>query len=137
MGLMPREGVTRIALTGASGNGKTTLARSLSLPLLDLEGASQAQAAQLVARNEWVADATHEHALGDLVLAHAQLLLWLDLPLPLILWRAWRRDRRIRLATIRAHFANRRSVRARAARHPHLRLVRLRSPRQVLAFLEC
>jgi hypothetical protein len=100
---MPREGVTRIALTGSSGNGKTTLARSLSLPLLDLEGASQAQAAQLVARNAWVADATHEHALGDLVLAHAQILLWLDLPLPLILWRAWRRDRRIRLATIRSH----------------------------------
>src|SRR5437763_12063707 len=125
---MPRAGLTRIAFTGASGNGKTPLTRSLALPLLDLEGASQAQAAQLVAREVWVADATYEHALRDLVLAHAQLPLWLDLPLPLILWRAWRRDGRNRLATNRAHFANRRSVRARAARHPHLRLVRLRSP---------
>jgi adenylate kinase family enzyme len=136
MGLMPGACETRIALTGASGNGKTTLARSLSLPFLDLEGATRAQATQLVTGDAWVADATHEHALGDLVVAHAQLLLWLDLPLPLILWRAWRRDRRIRRATIWAHFTNRRSVRARAAPHPHLRLVRLRSPRQVRAFLK-
>ena len=132
---MARNGPTRIALTGASGNGKTTLARSLALPFVDLEDTDRAQATKLVARDAWVADATHERALGDLVLARAQLLVWLDLPLPLILWRAWRRDGRIRLTTIRAHFANRRSVPARAARHPHLRLVRIRSRRQAEAFV--
>jgi adenylate kinase family enzyme len=137
---MPETRVTRMALTGASGNGKTTLASalagSLALPFVDLEGASRAQAAELVATDEWVVDATHERVLGDLVLARAQLLVWLDLPLPLILLRALRRDRRVALATVQAYVSNRRSVPARAARHPHLRLVRLRSRRQVHEFLE-
>jgi hypothetical protein len=131
--------VTRIALTGASGNGKTTLAselaRLLAVPFVDLEGASRGQAAELLAGDAWVVDATHERVLGDLVLSRAEKLVWLDLPLPLVLWRALRRDGRVALATFRAHISNRRSVPARAARHPHLRLVRLRTGRQVREFL--
>jgi adenylate kinase family enzyme len=125
----------RVAITGASGNGKTTLAQVLSrrfdLPFLDLESAGPARATELLAGDEWVSDATHERVLGDLVLVRAQVLVWLDLPLLLILWRALRRDRRIAARTVWAHFSNRRAVPARAARYPHVRLVRLRSPREV------
>jgi adenylate kinase family enzyme len=137
---MAEIGVTRIALTGASGNGKTTLARALSralaLPFLVLEDVSPARATELVADDAWVSDATHARSLGDIVLARAQMLVWLDLPLPLILWRAYRRDGRIALATLRANYSNRRLVPARARRHPHLRLLRLRSRREIRAFLE-
>jgi hypothetical protein len=60
---MPETRITRIALTGASGNGKTTLASSLAespaLPFVDLEGADRAQATELVATDAWVLDATH------------------------------------------------------------------------------
>jgi adenylate kinase family enzyme len=136
---MTEVGVKRIALTGASGNGKTTLAGelagSMSLPFLHLDGASPAQASDLIASDRWVTDATHTRALGDLVLARTQMLAWLDLPLALILWRALRRDGRIPVATVRAHVSNRRSVPARAARYPDVRLVRLRSRREVTKFL--
>jgi adenylate kinase family enzyme len=130
--------VRRIALTGASGNGKTMLARAIarsrSLPFLDLEGTSRARATELIAADQWVTDATHERALGDLVVLRAQMLVWLDLPLPLLLWRAVRRGGRIAIATVGAHFSNRRSVPARVGRYPHVRLVRLRSPREVRMF---
>lgn len=136
---MSAVGVTRIAFTGASGNGKTALARALarscSLPFLDLEGANPGRATELVAADQWVTDATHARVLGDLVVSRAQMLVWLDLPLPLVLWRAIRRDGRISIATVRAHFSNRSSIPVRVARHPHVRLVRLRSRREVEMFL--
>jgi adenylate kinase family enzyme len=170
----------RVSVAGISGSGKTTLATALAVrlgvPHVELDarnhgpGWIEATPAELRERVEtalaaapggWVVDGNYESKLGDLVVARADTLVWLDLPLPLALLRiALRTARRIARRTelwngnretirnavvardnlfswaIRSHFRKRRQLPAAAARHPHLRLVRLRSPRQVAAFLD-
>jgi adenylate kinase family enzyme len=104
----------------------------------------------------WVVDGNYERKIGDVVLERADTLVWLDLPLPVALARLWRRTAaRIRddvelwsgnreswrtalvgreslfAWTVRSWVRQRRSIPARAARHPQLRLVRLRSPAAV------
>jgi adenylate kinase family enzyme len=108
----------------------------------------------------WVVDGNYESKLGDLVLGRADTVVWLDLPLRLALSRVTRRTiRRIRTGeelwsgnreswrggffgwesmfvwTIRSHFKRRRAVPLQLARHPHLRVVRLRSTREVERWL--
>jgi adenylate kinase family enzyme len=167
----------RIAVLGASGNGKTTVARTLAerlgVPHVELDALhhgpnwSAASAEELRARvmpyldeGGWVIDGDYSAKLGDLVLERADTAVWLDQPLPLILWRLWRRTyRRIRRReelwsgnletwrgafvgreglfawTIRSHFSKRRTFPPRFARHSGLRVVRLRSPRAVERWL--
>jgi adenylate kinase family enzyme len=104
----------------------------------------------------WVVDATYTGKLGNLFYERADTLVWLDLPLSLCLWRIWTRTWRrilkreelwhgnretIRNAffvkdslfrgAIRSHRGNQTKVPDRAAKHPHLRLLRLRSPQEV------
>ncbi len=106
----------------------------------------------------WVFDGNYETKLGDLVWEAADTIVWLDLPLHLSLRRLWRRTaRRIRTGeelwngnreswrgafwgreslfawTVRSHFRRRREWPERAARFG---VVRLRSPREVQAFLD-
>jgi adenylate kinase family enzyme len=108
----------------------------------------------------WVIDGNYGSKIGDFVLERADTLVWLDLPLRTCLRRLWLRTwgrilRReelwngnresIRTAflikdslfawTIRTHRRGRRAMPDRAARNPHLSLVRLRSPREVERFL--
>jgi adenylate kinase family enzyme len=108
----------------------------------------------------WVVDGNYESKLGDLVLERADTVVWLDVPLHVALSRVTRRTiRRIRTGeelwsgnreswrggffgwesmfvwTIRSHFRRRRQVPAQLARHPTVRVVRLRSPREVAAWL--
>jgi adenylate kinase family enzyme len=99
-------------LASASGSGKTTLARALAgrlgVPFHELDalhhgpGWVEASAAELRARVEplvagpsWVIDGSYRGKLGDLVLARADTVIWLDLPrrvwLPRLLWRTARR----------------------------------------------
>src|SRR5919109_4145989 len=100
----------------------------------------------------WVVDGNYDSKLGDLVLGRADTVVWLDMPLRVALSRVTRRTiRRIRtneelwngnreswrggffgwesmfVWTIRSHFRRRRQVPAQLARHPHLRVARLRS----------
>jgi adenylate kinase family enzyme len=168
----------RIVVLGASGNGKTTVARTLAsrlgVPHVELDALNhgpnwrQATAEELLARvtpqletDGWVVDGDYSSKLGDLVLERAQLAVWLDQPLPLILWRLLQRTyRRIRgrerlwnenretlrgafvgreslfAWTIRTHFRKRRTIPLRLSRHPGLQVVRLRSPRAVARWLE-
>jgi adenylate kinase family enzyme len=163
---------------GASGNGKTTVARTLAerlgVPHVELDalhhgpGWTEATAEELQARVQphldaegWVVDGDYSAKLGDRVLERADTVVWLDQPLPLILWRLWRRTyRRIRRReelwsgnveswrgafvgkdslfawTIRSHFRKRRTFPPRFARHPRLQVVRLRSPRAVARWVE-
>ena len=104
----------------------------------------------------WVVDATYTGKLGNLFYERADTLVWLDLPLGLCLWRIWTRTWRrilkreelwhgnresIRNAllvkeslfrgAIRSQRGNQTKVPDRAAEHPHLRLLRLRSPQEV------
>jgi adenylate kinase family enzyme len=101
-----------VVLASASGCGKTTfgraLAQRLDLPFHELDalnhgpGWTEATAAELRSRVEplvreeaWVIDGSYRSKLGDLVLEHADTVVWIDLPrrvwLPRLLWRTARR----------------------------------------------
>src|SRR2546423_5382876 len=121
---------------------------------------SRRQVASATEAEGWVVDGNYETKLGDLVLERADTVVWLDLPLPLALSRVTRRTiRRIRTReelwsgnreswrggffgwesmfvwTIRSHVRRRRQLPRRLAPHPHLRVVRLRSAREVGSWL--
>ncbi len=112
----------------------------------------------MAASDGWVLDGSYETKLGDVVWERSDTVVWLDLPLRLILRRLGRRTyRRIRtneelwngnreswrgafwgrdslLAwTVRSHRRRRREWPARIERY---NVVRLRSPREVQAFLD-
>lgn len=122
---------------------------------------ARVDAALAAAPDGWVADGNYESKLGDLVVSRADTVVWLDLPLPLALARIARRTtvrivRRTELWNgnreslrnavlcrdnlftwaVKAHRTKRRTLPTLPERHPHLRLVRLRSRREVAQFLE-
>lgn len=162
-------------IASASGSGKTTVARALAVrlgvPFVELDslnhgpGWVEATADELRARVEpivasegWVIDGGYREKLGDLVLAAADTVVWLDLPrrewLPRLLRRTIGRIvRREELwggnrESIRNAFLGRdalipyalRSHRSRRERYPlelaRLDVVRLRSQREVDAWLD-
>ncbi len=167
--------VKRVVIVAtASGCGKTTfgraLASTLDVPFVELDaihwqaGWTELDAAELrrrivplVERDAWVVDGSYRGKLGDLVLARADTVVWLDLPrrvwLPRLVWRTLRR------AILREELwnGNRESLRgafahadsliryalaneaSRRHRYPRdlaaYRVARLRSPSEVDAFL--
>ncbi len=105
----------RVAVTAsASGNGKTTVGRALAdrlgVPFVELDAIvhgpnwtemSDAELRRIlepiVAAEAWVIDGGYRRKIGDLVLAHADTVVWLDLPVRVWLPRLVRRTvRRIR-----------------------------------------
>jgi len=113
-----------------------------------------------VDRDAWVIDGNYRSKLGDLVIARADTLVWLDVPvrvwLPRLAWRTFsrmltreelwngNREQFRFLFTERPnifewawhkHRANREELPAWLAEHPHVRLVRLGSPREVRRYL--
>jgi adenylate kinase family enzyme len=165
----------RISITGPSGSGKTWLAAQLAQTLgiahVELDalhhgpnwescGADVLRERVLAATegDGWVTDATYYAMIGDLVLERAEMAVWLDLPVPVVMWRLLRRTHlrskhRIELwngnvegswreaigyliwPAFKAAFLNRRTVPERLARHPHLQVHRLRSDRDVRRFV--
>ena len=105
----------RVAIiSSASGSGKTTvgrdLARRLDVPFHELDALHhgpnwteataeelRAKVEPLVAEETWVIDGSYRGKLGDIVLAPADTVVWLDLPmrvwLPRLLRRTYRRWR--------------------------------------------
>jgi adenylate kinase family enzyme len=98
----------RIAITGPSGSGKTTLAAELAHTLgirhVEIDalhhGPNWESCGVDVLRERvlsatdgdgWVTDSTYHTMLGDLVSSRADVLVWLDLPIPLVMWRLLRR----------------------------------------------
>ena len=98
----------RISVVGISGNGKTTLtkrlARQLDVPRIELDALYhlpdwQEESAErfrdhvaaATAGDAWVVDGSYGALLGDIVFKHADTVVWLDQPLPLVLWRLVRR----------------------------------------------
>jgi adenylate kinase family enzyme len=170
---------SRINVVGTSGNGKTTFSRALAahlgLPHVELDALNHGPnwteasdeefrrrvAAAIGGRDGWVVDGSYGRKIGDLVWRQADTVVWLDQPLPLVLWRLWLRSvsrivRREELWngnreswrgafwgrdslfawTLRAHFKNRRVLPEQLAGVDGLRVVRLRSRRAVERFLE-
>lgn len=99
-----------VLVKGASGSGKSTLAQQLSqrlhIPYVELDAlhhgpnwtpaSAQSLRARLADRLDdsrgWVVDGNYDSKLGALLLDRAQLIVWLDLPLPLKLARLARRS---------------------------------------------
>jgi len=98
----------KIAITGASGNGKTTLARMLEraagLRHVEIDALHHGpnwescgsevlrdRVLAATAGDDWVTDSTYKRMLGDLIVERADLFVWLDLPIRLVLWRLVRR----------------------------------------------
>ena len=168
----------RVNLKGTSGSGKSTfgveLARRLELPYVELDALhhgpnwseptdeefrARVHEAMDAAPQGWVIDGNYEIKLGDLVIAEADTIVWLDLPLRIKTRRLWRRTaRRIRDDVelwngnkeswrgalwgpdalfwwmVRGHFRHRRDWPGRFAGDP--RFVRLRSVAEARAWLE-
>ncbi len=99
----------RVAVLGGAGAGKSTLARrlgeALDAPVVHLDRlafgpgwarlgaeAFRARLGPLVDAPTWVVEGTYPEVAG-LVLARADLTLWLDQPFWRRLWRAWRKSR--------------------------------------------
>jgi adenylate kinase family enzyme len=159
----------RIAITGPSGSGKTTLAvelaRRAGLRHVEIDAlhhgpnwescGAEVLRERVAAATEgdgWVTDSTYHRMLGDLVVDRADVLVWLDLPVPLVLWRLIRRSyvrhrdrvelwngnvepplreqwRHLIRPALRTAFANRREYGRRTE------IVRLRSDAEVDAFV--
>jgi adenylate kinase family enzyme len=163
--------VRRVVVNGVSGSGKTTvareLARRLGAPHVELDGLQhglnwrQASDDELRGRLEpylagtnWIVDGNYHARVGDLVLARADTVIWLELPLALTLLRLLRRTLRrvlrreelwsgnretLRTAfvgreslfvwTLRRRLADRHELPAVYARYPHLDVVHIRTSR--------
>jgi adenylate kinase family enzyme len=167
--------VRRVAVTAsASGNGKTTVGRALAerlgVPFVELDalvhGPGWAEVSNeelrrilepIVGGDGWVIDGGYRNKIGDLVLARADTVVWLDLPLHVWLprlvrrtvgrirrdeplwndnresWRSafWGRDSLLGYA-VRMHFDRRRRYPQELATYP---VVRLRSQAEVDRFV--
>lgn len=171
---------SRILIVGTSGSGKTTLARKLAAKhqLTDIEldalfwEPNWVQASQSVFRDRieramsaapgWVVHGNYSK-IQDLTWARAEIVIWLDFPLPLVLWRVTKRSL-IRLITretlwsgnreswrmtffkkesiilwaLQSHRRNRQRYETMIHDrcYPQTRVIRLKSPREVDGFFD-
>ena len=116
----------RIALIGPVASGKSTLAAAIAahtgLPHLDLDElfwgphwtpvappAFHTNVRDALSANAWIADGNYGGEAGEILLARAELAIWLDLPLNICLPRLIRRSL-VRAATRQELFAGNRET---------------------------
>lgn len=163
----------RIVVVGTTGSGKTTfagrLAAKLNIPHTELDALNwgpdwtmrpadefRVLVDQATRSDAWIVDGNYSRS-RDIVWPRADTIVWLDYPLPLVLWRLWWRTLRrgifreelwsgnrerlwehfftrdsLFLWALQTYPRRRREYPAllKAAEHRHLALVRLRSPRK-------
>lgn len=129
----------RIAIVGSSGAGKSTLGRQLSerlgVPCLELDGLFhqpawtplptddfRARVAEFVAGDAWVVDGNYERA-RDLVLARADLVVWLRMSRAVVVRRVVRRTAGRLLTRRELWNGNRETWRAVLSRDPERSIV--------------
>jgi adenylate kinase family enzyme len=169
----------RIAVIGTSGSGKTTFARrvaeTIGAPHVELDGlfhgpnwtpaerdVFRARVSEAIAAPAWVTDGNYSNFLRDLIWPEADVLVWLDYPFRIVIWRLFLRTMQRGLGreelwngnreSLREHFFTRQSLFlwARNTHWKHRRdwpvalaspemgqvnVVRLRSPRDADAWL--
>lgn len=172
------ENTDRIVVLGTTGAGKTTLAgeiaHALEVPHVELDyyrfrenwvevpnDEFRQRVREALRGDRWVADGNYGLA-RDVIWPRATLLVWLDYPIYLVLWRLfWRTIGRgvlrkelwhgnkeklwwhfvtrdsLFLWALKTHWLRRRQVPSQLARpeHGHLELVRLRSVRETREWL--
>jgi len=118
----------RIAVVGASGNGKTAVARLLAarlgVPHVELDALHhgpgwteatpeelKAKVEPIVATDAWVIDGSYRGKLGELVVDRTDIVVWLDLPMWVWLPRLFRRTIRRLLRREELWAGNRESIR--------------------------
>ena len=167
----------RVAIVGAVGSGKTTLAKEIAhridAPHIELDALRyqpgwvieadetfRGKVAAYVGTDEWVIDGNYADV-QDLTWLRAQLLVWIDFRLPVLLWRLlrrtfgrlWKREefsngnrekfrrvfssQSILIWAIRSHGPRRRRYEELITRprYAHLQVIRLRSPSAVSGWL--
>jgi len=160
----------RIMIIGQPGSGKSTLARLIGqrtgLPVVHIDhihwqsgwlerprAEKACLCAEVEARDDWVFEGGFSHSWPNR-LSRADLLIWLDVPLPIRMWRVLRRHGRHRpdlpagcterldhefLAFLRFIWRTRRTSRQammRLTESSEKPVIRLRSARDTDAFLE-
>ena len=95
----------RIAVVGTTGSGKSTLADNIAhhlhIPHFELDAfhwepnwneapreATRQRVELFVQTEAWVTDGNYSFC-RDIIWARLQAVIWLDYPLPVILWRLW------------------------------------------------
>ncbi len=95
----------RICVVGSTGSGKSTLAeqlaRQLHIPHVELDALhwepgwkeadrelTRARVREVARNDAWVVDGNYGF-LRDILWVRAEVLIWLDYPLALVLWRLW------------------------------------------------
>ena len=167
----------RVAVVGSVGSGKTTLARELAYRIgvqhIELDSLRyqpdwtevpdrifRDKVVAIVGMNQWVIDGNYADV-QDIIWLQAQLVVWIDFPILITLWRLLRRtfsrllikdtfadgnreqlrrlfgSQSILVWAIRSHWRRRKLYEQLLAqsRYAHLQVVRLRSPSAVRNWL--
>jgi adenylate kinase family enzyme len=121
----PRADLTRVAVVGTSGAGKTTFGRRLAgvigSPFVELDALYwgpawtprmefQADVQRAIDQPRWVIDGNYS-AVRDLIWRRATAIVWLDYSFACVFWRALRRTARRVVTREPLYSGNRESVR--------------------------
>lgn len=119
----------RIAVIGTTGSGKTTFSRRIAAvigaPHIELDGlfheanwvqaerdVFRARVSEAIAAPAWVTDGNYSSLLRDLIWPAADVLVWLDYPFRIVIWRLFLRTMRRGLRRQELWNGNRESLRA-------------------------
>ena len=124
----------RICVVGSTGSGKSTLsseiARRLKIPYVELDSLQEDPDGTLCKEEEmrkrvnkairgdaWVVDGNYSF-LRDLTWSRAEVVVWLDYPMRLILWRLWKRAWKRVLPKATLWWTNKKRLRLHSFRKP-------------------